>query len=123
MTVTQASGSCTFEAENDKTGEEYVVRVLQVPGLSTANLTQEAQADAEDVVNISPGSLISNQQANTFAGSPAYLIYITDTNHSAESIDYIFDTTFQGNIVVVSHIQASGKNTGMSAIENNWAWQ
>jgi hypothetical protein len=97
--------------------------VLQVPGLSTANLEQVAQTDANNAINLSPGNSITDQQANTFVGSPAYQIYITDTKGGAETIEYVFDTTFQGNIVVVSHMQASGKNTGMSTIEKNWVWQ
>ena len=121
--ITKIPSNMTFDAVNNKTGEEYVVKVLQVPGLSTANLAQVAQLDAKNTVNISPGSSISSERTNTFAGSPAYLVYITDTKHNAETVDYVFDTTQQGNIVVIAHLQVSGKITDLSTIENNWAWQ
>lgn len=123
LTVTQTSGSCTFQALNSTSGEEYVVKVLQIPQLSISNLPQAAQTDAKNIENSIPGGSISNQQSSTFSGSPAYTIGLTATDKSAGTIDYIYDTTIQGNLVIIFHTQRSGKNADLSTIENNWAWQ
>lgn len=123
LTVTQTAGSCTFRALNSTSGEEYEVKVLQIPQLSIANLAQDAQTDAKNIVNATPGGSISDQQVSTFSGSPAYTISIKATDGSAGTIDYIYDTTLQGNLVIVFHAQRSGAHTGLATIENNWSWQ
>lgn len=124
MRLTRAAGSCTFQGTNATTGEQTVVKVIQVPGLSTANLASAARSDAANVVASIPGGSITSQRASTFAGSQAYEVVITATDGSAGMIKYIYDTTLQGNLVIVLHTQAkaSGTNYDLSAIEENWSW-
>jgi len=123
LTITQTSGSCTFLGQDTTSGEEYEVRVLQVAGLSTANLPQAAQSDAQNVVNSIPGGSISTQGSSTFAGSPDYAVGLSATDGSAGTVAYVYNSTAQGNLVIVFHSQRTGKNFDLTSIENNWTWQ
>jgi uncharacterized membrane protein len=123
LTVTQTSDSCTFKALNNKSGETYEVKVLQIAQLSIANLPQAAQTDAENVVNSIPGGSISSQQSSTFSGSPAYAFVLIAKDGSSGALDYVYNTTIQGNLIIIFHAQNSGKGISLSTIENNWVWQ
>ncbi len=124
MKITQTEGSCTFLAVSANSGEQQQVKVLQVPELTAANLATAATADAQNVVGAIPGGSITKQSAATFAGSPAYEIEVKATDGSAGTISYVYDTTTQGNLVIVLHTQAKAatNNYDLSAIESNWAW-
>jgi uncharacterized membrane protein len=124
MKVTQTGGSCTFSAASADGSEQEVVKVLQVPQLTLGNLSSAAKADAANVVNAIPGGSISGQRSSTFAGSQAYEVEIKATDGSAGIISYVYDTTMQGNLVIVLHTQAraSGNNYDLSRIESNWSW-
>jgi hypothetical protein len=122
LTMTKTANSCTFDAVDNKTGQDYEVKVLQVAGLSPANLHASVQTDAQNIVNITPGSSIASQKATTFAGSPAYLYNLKRTDGSAGILDYIFNTTLQGNLVIIFITQNNAKSLSLSTIENNWSW-
>jgi hypothetical protein len=123
MTITQSSGSCTFLATRNHGTEQEEVKVIQVPSLSMANLQTAAQADAKNVVGAVPGGSITKQGSATFAGSQAYEIEIASTDGSAGTISYIYDSTAQGNLVIVLRTQAyKGASHDLGDIESNWAW-
>ena len=124
MKITKTDGSCTFLAASINNGEQQEVKVMQVPGLTLGNLASAAKADAANVVNAIPGGSITDQKASTFAGSQAYQIEIKATDGSAGIISYVYDTTAQGNLVIVIHTQAraSGNNYDLQSIESNWSW-
>ena len=124
MKITQTSGSCTFLASNAGTGEQEEVKVMQVPQLTLANLPTAAKADAANVVGSIPGGSIAGQHASTFVESQAYEVRIKSTDGSAGTISYVYNTTAQGNLVIVLHTQAraSDNNYDLSSIEANWAW-
>jgi outer membrane lipoprotein SlyB len=124
MHVTHTAGSCTFLGATSGSSEQEEVKVIQVPGLSQATLATAAKADAANVVGAIPGGSIGNQGSATFAGSHAYQIEIKSTDGSAGLISYVYDTTAQGNLVIVLHTQAhaSTSNYDLSLIESNWAW-
>ncbi len=125
MSISRSSGSCTFQAENSATGELYVVKILQVAGLSTANLQQAGQNDANNVVNLNPGDSITNQYSGTFAADPSYTFVLTDTANGGTdaTLAYVYVTTEQGNIAVIGHQSTNVKNISLSVLENNWQWQ
>lgn len=124
MHVTKADDSCTFLGATPGGKEQTEVKVIQVPGLSQANLPSAAKADAANVIGAIPGGSIGEQGSATFAGSQAYQIEIKSTDGSAGLISYVYDTTSQGNLVIVLHTQAraNGDNYKLSLIESNWAW-
>lgn len=124
MHVTKTDGSCTFLGASAGSKEQTEVKVIQVPGLTLASLATAAKADAANVVGSIPGGKITNQSTATFAGSHAYQIEIKSTDGSAGIISYVYDTTAQGNLVIVLHTQAQahGDNYNLSLIESNWAW-
>lgn len=123
LTLTQTASSCTFEASSTTSGEEYVVKVLQAPTVSATNLADGAKADSANVVNAIPGGSITGQQATTFANSPAYSFDLAATDGSAGTLDYIYDNTSQGNLVIILHAQRTGKDIDLATIEKNWSWQ
>lgn len=124
MKVTQTAGSCTFLGVNSASGEQEEVKVLQIPALTASNLSTAAKADAANVIGAIPGGSIGKEGTATFASSKAYQIEIKSTDGSAGTISYVYDTTVQGNLVIVLHTQAraSGDNYGLSSIESNWSW-
>jgi hypothetical protein len=124
LKITMTEGSCTFLASNAQNGEQEEVKILQVPGLTLANLASAAKADAANVVNSIPGGSIAGQRSATFAESQAYEIEIRATDGSAGLISYVYDTTAQGNLAIILHTQAraSGTNYDLSSIEANWSW-
>jgi hypothetical protein len=124
LKITMSEDSCTFLAADSRTGEQQEVKVIQVPGLSTANLQTAATADAKNVVGAIPGGSITRQASATFSGSQAYEVEIQATDGSAGTISYVYDQTVQGNLVIVLHTQAKadGDNYDLSSIEADWAW-
>ncbi len=121
--ITKTTGSCTFTAVDSGGSEEYVVKVLQVPQLTAANLDQSSQPDITNVVQATPGGQASNQHDTTFSGSKAYQATVKSSNGSAGILEYIYQPTSQGNLVLIGHDTASGKNYDLTSIENNWNWQ
>ncbi|MGH7240834.1 MAG: hypothetical protein ACREGB_00890 [Candidatus Saccharimonadales bacterium] len=122
MKVTHSANSCTFLGTTTGGAEQEEVKVLQVPGLTLANLTTAARADVTNVVGSIPGGSIAKQQSATFAHSQAYEVDITSTDGSTGTISYVYDATAQGNLVIVLHTQASGANYDLSTIESHWSW-
>lgn len=124
LKLTKAEGSCTFQAINSEIGEQLQVKVLQIPELTAANLSTAATADAQNVVGVIPGGSIAKQAAATFAGSQAYNVELVATDGSAGTISYVYDSTPQGNLVIILHTQAkaSGNNYDLSSIESEWSW-
>jgi len=123
LKLTQTTGSCTFQALDQAGGEEYEVKVLQLSQLTADNLSQVAQQDSSNVINATPGGSISSQQGGTFAGKQAYTINLAATDGSAGTIDYVYNSTTQGNLVIVLHVKQDGKNSDLSSIEQSWSWQ
>lgn len=123
MAVTQAPGSCTFQALDSKSGEQYTVKVLNVPKLTVKSLKEAAQLDVRNVINAIPGGIVDSEQAGLFSGSPAYTLAITAGDGSAGTISYVYRKTDQGNLIIVLHTQAVGQNYDLAAIEKNWTWQ
>ncbi|GAC1392149.1 MAG: hypothetical protein NVSMB46_07160 [Candidatus Saccharimonadales bacterium] len=123
LTITQTAGSCTFNGTDTTNGHIYEVKVLNVPQLTTARLPQLSLTDAKNVVNAVPGGSISGQQSTTFASSPAYTINIVASDGSAGSVSYVYHQTPQGNLIIIFHAEQNGKDTNLSAIENNWSWK
>lgn len=123
LKVNKASSSCTFSALSNVVGEEYEIKVINVPQLNSTNLQQAAVADASNAINATPGGSISGQSPATFAGNPAYKITLKATDGSAGTIDYIYKQTAQGNLVIVMHIKTNGQNYDLSSIEKYWLWQ
>ncbi len=123
LKVTVASGSCTFQAVSQATGETYTVKVLQAPDVTPTNLSDAAQADSKNVISSTPGGSISGQEPATFSGSPAYEVSLASTDGSAGTIDYIYRLTASGNLVIVIHTQRTGKKYDVSDIESAWDWK
>ncbi|HWT55517.1 MAG TPA: DUF4190 domain-containing protein [Candidatus Microsaccharimonas sp.] len=122
MKVTRSAGSCTFLGTTTGSAEQEEVKVIQVPGLTLANLATAARADVSNVVGTIPGGSITKQQSATFAHSQAYEISIKSTDGSAGTMSYVYDATSQGNLVIVLHTQASGTDYGLNLIESHWSW-
>lgn len=124
MRITHTGESCTFLGVTKGGIEQEEVKVLQVPGLTEANLSSAAKADAANVIGSIPGGSIGDQRSATFAGSQAYQIEILSTDGSAGTISYVYNTTAQGNLVIVLHTQAHAVpgNYDLKLIESNWSW-
>lgn len=124
MTLVGTNGSCTFTGTNSATGEQQAVKVLNVPGLSQATLPNVAQADSANIIKSVAGAQISDQQATEFAGTGAYQINVKAGDGSGGMVDYIYNPTTQGNLVIVTHsqIHMSGDNFDLSLMESNWTW-
>lgn len=123
LQVTQTAGSCTFNAADAVSGDTYQVKVLRAPQLTKENLSQVAKADAQNVVNVIPGGSIASQNNSVFASSPAYTISLKATDGSKGVIDYIYQTTTYGNLVIVYHALRSANSVDFRTIESNWAWK
>lgn len=124
LAITRTDDSCTFLATNAQTGEQEQVKVLQVPQLTLASLATAAKGDADNVVSTIPGGSIVGQRTTTFSGSQAYEFVIKATDGSAGTISYVYNTSAQGNLVIVLHTQARANedNFGLTLIESNWSW-
>ncbi len=124
MNITGNSATCTFRATNPVSGEQLGVKVLNIPNLTSTTLTDIATSDTATVLRAISGGRVTNQQSALFVGSATYQIDVVATDGSGGTIDYIYDQTPQGNLVIVTHSQVhvSGDNTGRSLIEANWSW-
>jgi uncharacterized membrane protein len=124
MSLVGNNGSCTFTGTDPATGEQQSVKVLNVPGLSQATLPDVARGDAANITKSIAGGKLSDERAAQFAGSTAYQVSIQDNNDSGGMVDYIYNPTTQGNLVIVTHSQVhlSGDNFDLSLIESNWKW-
>lgn len=124
LTISQATGSCTFQATNQTTGELYVVKNLSVDNLSVTNLDYYAKKDIKSIVDLLPGSSISSQYSTKFSKSPAYEFKLAGTAGEAATIDYIFKTTPNGNMTIVMHSQnSSSADHNLNNIQSNWVWK
>lgn len=124
MTVTHSTGSCTFLGSAAGGLEQEEVKVMQVPGLTLANLATAAKSDSVNVVHATPGGVITKQQSATFAHSQAYEIEIKSSDGSAGKLSYVYDATAQGNLVIVlhTHSNSNGKDYDLKQIESHWSW-
>jgi hypothetical protein len=124
MSLIGNNGSCTFTGSDTTTGEQASVKVLNVPGLSQASLPNVAQTDAANIVKSLPGGQVSDEQTTQFAGNAAYQITVKVRDGSGGMVDYIYNPTTQGNLVIVTHSQVhlSRDNFDLNLIESNWKW-
>lgn len=121
--LVQANDSCSFDALNQTTGEEYEVKVLQLAGLNTTNLQQAAQEDIQNVLNLVPGSSIASQGTASFAGNPAYSVELNTADGGKGIVDYVYKNTGQGNLVIVLHSQQQTTSINVQLLEQNWQWR
>jgi hypothetical protein len=124
MSLVGKNGSCTFMGTDTTTGEQQGVKVLNVVGLSQATLADVARGDAANIVQSIAGGKLNDERSTLFAGSTAYQASVMGGDGSGGMVDYIYNPTLQGNLVIVTHSQVhmSGGSSDLSLIESNWKW-
>lgn len=117
--------SCSFQAADPAAGEQLAVKVVNVPGLSASNLSDAAAADAANVVRSVKGGRLTSEASALFAGSVAYQAVVTAGDGSGGMLEYVYNPTPQGNLLVLTHSQVhlTASNHDLSLLETNWSWQ
>lgn len=125
MNITISSTDCTFQAADPTTGERYVVKALQISGLSASNLASAAVPDVANVVQSVAGGKLQDEHSALFAGSVAYQAIVGAPDGSGGSLEYVYRPTSVGNLLIISHsvVHLTANSATASVLESNWSWQ
>jgi hypothetical protein len=124
MNLSPGVNSCSFQGNDPTTGEQQAVKVLDVPGLSAASLTDAAHADVLSVVDALDGGKLLDERSALFAGNAAYRATVTAADGSGGAIEYVYKPTVAGNLLVITHSQVRLTSDGtLGNLETNWSWQ
>lgn len=124
MQLSGEKASCTFTGTDPLSGEQQSVKVLNVPGLTAANLADAAEPDVRSVVNSVANGRLQAERSTLFAGSVAYMALISTSNGSGGVIEYVYYPTSAGNLIILTHslVHPQGNDT-LGSLETNWSWQ
>lgn len=128
LNVTKTKNTCNMNAFNgvslESSTKAYKVYASQIATVNPETFNDFAkEAVQKDVAASLPGFKINKDQFTSFAGSPAYIAYTSDSRGVMVTEAVVLRQTKAGaNIFVI--VQASTKGTvDLSTLEAQWRWQ
>ena len=123
QTVAQHNGSCSIKTTNAAGSDSYEVVAYNQPGLLPDGLPVVAQKDSQKVVAANPGSKITMQAAKQIAGSPGYVVGLSDGKGGTATLDYILHSTSGGSNLFILDRFANQGDASLNSVESNWEWK
>lgn len=129
LNVSNNSGSCNMSAYDgtslDTSTNAYKVFANRTTLASNAAFAGLAkQAIDKDVATSLPGFTVDTAQAALFAGSPAYIVHVSDKAHNIAVVEaaVLHKTTSGNNVFILVHAM-NGKTASLNILETQWQWK
>lgn len=129
LNISNHSGNCSMIAFNgqslDNSSNAYKIFASQSQvHTESAFNTLAKTAIEKDVRDTLPSFTVNKEGVTTFAGSPAYAVYTSDTTHNVSLVEaaVLHETTAGDNIFIIVHA-ASGNSIDLNILESQWQWK
>jgi uncharacterized membrane protein len=129
LNISNNSGNCSMTAFNgqslDSSTNAYKIYASQsqVHTESAFNILAK-KAIEKDVHDTLPSFSVNKELVTTFAGSPAYAIYVADTAHNISLVEeaVLHQTTAGDNVFIMIHA-SNGSSIDLNILESQWQWK
>lgn len=128
LNIKKDSNSCNISAFNgtslDTSTNAYKVYANDTVISNTNDFMNQAKPAVEkDVAQNMPGFKITDQKVSTFAGSPAYVVNVSDAAQKVSMVEaVVFHKVSNGkNVFVLIHAN-SGPSADLQIMESQWQW-
>ena len=129
LNISNSPPSCDMKAFNGQSlassSDAYKIFANKAQiGNATTFATIAKQAIEKDIKNSLPGFVIDSQRLTTFAGSPAYVVNVSDPRHNIAAVEaaVLHQVGTGDNVFILVHA-TNGDTTDLRTLEAQWQWK